>query len=125
MSRTRNAVVGVIRHEGSNPSASAKCCVFHGFFFSGGILHPKGFVLSARPKMYSIFSRFVLKICPPVYFFCTIAFRFQHKTPDNRLFFQYLTFNHSSDKSHLSKNRNISTTHPNCLNHNKNNIIYF
>ena len=50
MSRTRNAVVGVIRHVGSNPTASAKvsndiCRCF--FIPSGGILHPKGFVLSA------------------------------------------------------------------------------
>ena len=42
MSRTRNAVVGVIRHVGSNPTASAKCRVFHGFFFLRWNSSPQG-----------------------------------------------------------------------------------
>ena len=137
MSRTRNAVVGVIRHVGSNPTASAKCHVFHGFFFavefeqsvkrtiqwivfrtrrdSGTVLKcfimgsPQNFievlwekekpcdkwsflallktnkymsfdaVLSARPKMYSIFSRFVLKICHWHISFTQSPHRFRQK----------------------------------------------
>ena len=48
-------------------------------FFFGGILHPKGFVLSARPKMWNIFSRFVLKICHRHISFTQSPLRFRKK----------------------------------------------